>query len=80
MSGLVQLVPNRTLLTDSPKESRQLAMKVARVVIEATQPDTSRRERLRPAYAEDPALLIALEQNVALEFAVIAAANNYWKK
>ncbi len=79
MSDPVQLVPNNTLLTNSPEEGRQLAMKMARLVIKATQPDTAVRERLRPVYAEDPALLIALGQNVALEFAVIAAANNYWK-
>ncbi len=76
----IQLVPNNTLLTNSPEEGRQLAMKMARLIIKATQPDASVRERLRPVYAEDPAMLIALGQNVALEFAVIAAANNYWKQ
>ncbi len=76
----IQLVPNNTLLTNSPEEGRQLAMKMARPIIKATQPDGSVRERLRPVYAEDPAMLIALGQNVALEFAVIAAANNYWKQ
>ena len=76
----IQLVPNNTLLTNSPEEGRQLAMKMARLIIKATQPDASVRERLRPVYAEDPAMLIALGQNVAREFAVIAAANNYWKQ
>ena len=34
---------------------------------------------MRPAYAEDPAMLIAVGQTVATEFATIAAANNYWR-
>jgi len=37
------------------------------------------RERLRSVYAEDAAMLIAIGQTVAMEFATIAAANNYWK-
>lgn len=52
---------------------------MARLNVKATQPDADVRERLRPVYAEDPVLLIALGQNVALECAVIAAANNYWR-
>ncbi len=79
MPDQIQLIPNNTLITNSPEEGRQLAMKMARLIIKATQPDTAVRERLRPVYAEDPAMLIALGKNVALEFAVIAAANNYWR-
>lgn len=80
MSEPIQLVPNNSLLTASPEEGRQLAFKMARLVMKATQPDAAVRERLRPIYAEDPAMLIAIGQTVALEFATIAAANNYWKK
>ena len=50
------------------------------MIIKATQPDDKVRERLRPIYAEDPAMLIAIGQTVAAEFATIAAANNYWRK
>ncbi len=80
MSEPIQLVPNNSLLTASPEEGRQLAFKMARLVMKATQPDAAVRERLRPIYAEDPAMLIAIGHTVALEFATIAAANNYWKK
>ena len=45
-----------------------------------TQPDAAVRERLRPVYAEDAGMLIALGQTIAMEFATIAAANNYWTK
>ena len=71
----VTLVPGNTLLTKTPEEGRQLAVKLARLIIKATQPDAAVRERLRPIYAEDPAMLIAIGQTVAQEFATIAAAN-----
>ena len=75
----VQLVPGNSLLTKTPEEGRQLAVKMARLIIKVTQPDAAVRERLRPIYAEDPAMLIAIGQTVAQEFATIAAANNYWR-
>jgi hypothetical protein len=74
-----QLVPNNSLLTQTPEEGRQLAVKMARLIIKMTQPDASIRERLRPIYAQNAALLIAIGQTVAIEFATIAAANNYWR-
>jgi hypothetical protein len=77
--AVVNLVPGNTLITKTPEEGRQLAVKMARLIIKTTQPDAAVRERLRPVYAEDASLLIALGQTVALEFATIAAANNYWK-
>jgi glycerate-2-kinase len=75
----VQLVPGNSLLTKTPEEGRQLAVKMARLIIKVTQPDAAVREKLRPIYAEDPAMLIAIGQTVAQEFATIAAANNYWR-
>lgn len=80
MSDSVQLIPGNSLLTETPEEGRALAIKISRLVIKATQPDAAVRDRLRPIYAEDAAMLIAIGQTVAIEFATIAAANNYWKK
>lgn len=79
MSEQVQLIPNSTLITKTPEEGRQLAVKMARLLIKMTQPDAEVRTKLRPVYAEDPAMLIAIGQTVAIEFATIAKANNYWK-
>ncbi|MEU1513874.1 hexameric tyrosine-coordinated heme protein [Streptomyces sp. NPDC005811] len=73
------LVPNNSLITATPEEGRELALKMARLVIKATQPDDEVRGRLRPVYAENPDSLIAIGQVVALEFATIAAANDYWR-
>lgn len=79
MSDQVQLIPNNSLITNTPEEGRQLAVKMARLIIKITQPDPEMREKLRPIYAEDAAMLIAIGQTVATEFATIAAANNYWR-
>lgn len=79
MSEEVKLIPNNSLITKTPEEGRQLAVKMARLIIKITQPDAAMREKLRPAYAEDAGMLIAVGQVVATEFATIAAANNYWR-
>lgn len=74
------LIPNNTLITDTPEEGRALAIKMSRLVIKATQPDEAARNRLRDVYANDALMLIQVGQVVATEFATIAAANNYWRK
>ena len=79
MSEQVQLVPNNSLITATTEEGRQLAVKMSRLIIKVTQPNAEMREKLRPVYAEDAAMLIAIGQTVAIEFATIAAANNYWR-
>ncbi len=76
----ITLIPNNTLLTATPEEGRQLAVKMARLIIKATQPNVEIREELRKVYASDAAMLIAISQVVATEFATIAAANKYWLK
>jgi hypothetical protein len=75
----ITLVPNNTLLTATPEEGRQLAVKMSRLIVKATQPDAQKREQLRDVYANDARMLLAVTHTVAIEFATIAAANNYWK-
>ncbi len=79
MSDQTVLIPGNSLITSTPEEGRQLAVKMARLIIKATQPDAGIREKIRPQYAEDGAMLIAIGATVATEFATIAAANNYWR-
>lgn len=79
MTDQFELIPGNSLITKTPEEGRQLAVKMSRLIIKLTQPDPAMREKLRPVYAEDAAMLIAVGQTVATEFATIAAANNYWK-
>ncbi|MBF9254146.1 hexameric tyrosine-coordinated heme protein [Pontibacter sp. 172403-2] len=68
-----------SLLTATPFEGRQLAIKLARKSVGAIQPDPDIRKQLRAAYATDTAQLIASAQVIALEFQTIAQANNYWR-
>ncbi|MEG3858810.1 hexameric tyrosine-coordinated heme protein [Microcoleus sp. herbarium12] len=76
----VTLVPNNSLLTETPEEGRQLAVKMARLIIKMTQPDEQKRNQLREVYGNDAMMLIAVGHVVAIEFATVAAANNYWRK
>lgn len=68
-----------TLITKTPEEGYNLAVKLSRMAIKLTQPDAAARDRMRPEYAEDAAALIAVSQVVAAHFATVAAANDYWK-
>lgn len=79
MSNTVNLIPGNSLITKTPEEGRELAIKMSRLIIKVTQPDAEIREKLRPVYAEDAAMLLSVGQIVATEFATIAAANNYWR-
>lgn len=74
----MSLIPNNSLITATPEEGRELAIKMSRLVIKATQPDEAVRGRLPDVYANDAAMLISIGQVVATEFATIAAANTYW--
>jgi len=80
MPETIELIPGNSLLTATPEEGRYLAIKMARLIIKITQPDAAERDKLRPIYAKDAGMLIAIGQTVAIEFSTIAAANNYWKK
>ncbi|TKJ22196.1 hexameric tyrosine-coordinated heme protein [Blastococcus sp. CCUG 61487] len=75
----MELVPGNTLITATPEEGRQLAMSLARKSIGAIQTDADVRKGLRPMYANDPDSLTAAAHVVAVEFATIAAANDYWR-
>ena len=75
-----QLVPGNTLITDTPEQGRALAVMLARHSIHAMQPELEVLQRGRVRYAEDPNELIAASHVIAVEFATIAAANQYWRE
>ncbi len=52
---------------------------LARHSIHAMQPDETVLKAGRPNYSTDPNSLIAASHVVAIEFATIAAANNFWR-
>ncbi len=68
-----------SLITATPQEGRELAIKMARKSIAAIQTDPEVRKKLRNDYANDTAQLIASANVIAIEFQTIAKANNYWK-
>jgi hypothetical protein len=68
-----------SLITATPEEGFQLALKLARKGVTETQKDKAVLKTLRPAYANDPDSLIAASHVVAVHFQTIAAANDYWR-
>jgi hypothetical protein len=73
------LVPNNTLITRTPEEGRALAIMLARHSVHAMQKELEVLKSGRAQYAHDPNGLIAVSHVIAVEFATIAAANNYWR-
>ncbi len=73
------LVPNNTLITRSPEEGRALAVMLARNSIHAMQGELETLKTGRAQYSHDPMGLIAASHVIALEFATVATANNYWR-
>lgn len=69
-----------SLITATPYEGRQLAIKLSRKSIATIQTDAEVRASLRQDYSTNSDLLIKSAQVIALEFQTIAAANNYWRK
>ena len=73
------LVPGNTLITKSPEDGRALAIMLARHSIHAMQGELEALQKGRSQYANDAAGLIAASHVIAVEFATIAAANQYWR-
>ena len=76
----LEKIPGGTLLTDSPEAGRALAFAIARHTVHNIQPDLDVLKGDRPNYSTDPDSLIAASHVVAVEFATIAAANDYWRR
>nr|WP_306268635.1 hexameric tyrosine-coordinated heme protein [Pararhizobium sp. IMCC3301] len=69
-----------SLITATPTEGYDLAVKLARIAVKKTQPDADMRDRLRKDYEADANALIAASHVVATHFATIAAANDHWRE
>lgn len=80
MSNVKEDVWLESLITDTPQEGRELAIKMARKTIGAIQSDPEVKKQVRKKYADDPQMLILSAQVVATEFQTVAEANNYWRK
>ncbi|MGB3315789.1 MAG: hexameric tyrosine-coordinated heme protein [Albidovulum sp.] len=68
-----------SLMTATPEEGFDLAIKLSRMAVKKTQPDDAARSRMRPDYANNADSLTMVSQVVAANFQTVAAANNYWR-
>ena len=69
----------KTLITASPQEGFELAIKLSRMGVKSTQPNVDILKQLRPDYSNNADSLTAASQVIALNFQTISAANNYWR-
>ena len=69
-----------SLMTETPEEGYNLAVKLSRMAVKLTQPDADARERMRPDYANNADSLTQVSQVVATNFNTVALANNFWRK
>ena len=69
----------RSLVTESPQEGFELAIKLSRMGVKSTQPDKETLFRERAKYSQDGEALIHASEVIAVHFQTVAAANDYWK-
>ena len=68
-----------SLITATPDEGFELAIKLARRTVTTIQTDRQVLMEGRKKYSVDPDSLIAASQVMAIHFQTIAQANNYWQ-
>ena len=68
-----------SLITETPEEGYDLAIKLSRMAVKKTQPDDAARERMRPDYVNNADSLTQVSLVVATNFNIVAQANNYWR-
>ncbi len=69
----------KSLITESPQEGYELAIKLSRMGVKSTQPDVEVLKKLRHEYANSASSLTAASQVIAINYQTISAANDYWK-
>ena len=77
--GMTKPAKPLSLITETPQQGFDLAVKLARIGVKTTQPDKEVLFKLREVYANDADSLIACSQVIAIHFQTVAAANNYWR-
>jgi hypothetical protein len=68
-----------SLITNTPQEGYELAIKLSRMGVKYTQPSDEVRKKIRPVYSEDASNLIASSHVIATHFQTVSAANNHWR-
>lgn len=68
-----------SLITETPEEGFQLAIKLSRMAVKYAQPDDKIRAELREIYERNADSLTMVSQVVATNFQTVALANNHWR-
>ena len=68
-----------SLITATPEDGYDLAIKLSRMAVKKTQPDDEARGKMRPDYANSADSLTAVSQVVATNFQTVAQANGFWR-
>ncbi|MCX8509755.1 MAG: hexameric tyrosine-coordinated heme protein [Rhodobacteraceae bacterium] len=68
-----------SLITETPEQGFDLAIKLSRMAVKKTQPDDAARMKMRPDYANNADSLTMASHVVATNFQTIAQANGFWK-
>lgn len=68
-----------TLITKTPQEGFELAVKMSRMGVKYTQPDMEKLKKGRKQYDDNAQFLIAASQVISINYQTIAKANNYWQ-
>lgn len=68
-----------SLITETPQEGFELAIKLSRMGVKSTQSDKEVLVREREEYAQKADALMHASQVIAVHFQTVAAANDYWK-
>jgi len=68
-----------SLITNTPAEGFNLAVRLSRRSVTTIQPDKSILVAERPEYASEAEGLIAASHVVAVYFQTISAANDFWR-
>lgn len=68
-----------SLITETPEDGYELAIKLSRMAVKKTQPDDGARNKMRPDYANNADSLTMASHVVATNFQTVALANNHWR-
>lgn len=68
-----------SLITETPEEGYDLAIKLSRMAVKRTQPDDAARGEMRPDYASNADSLTMVSHVVATNFQTVAQANDFWR-
>lgn len=68
-----------SLITETPQEGFELAIKLSRMGVKSTQSDKEVLVREREEYAQEASALMHASQVIAVHFQTVAAANDHWK-